>query len=341
MVGLKNIEHMRETFCVQAYCIWIIICCLIPAKFFAQSPTDIRAYIDQYKTIAIEQERLYGIPAPITLAQGILESGAGQSGLAKEANNHFGIKAVGTWSGGIYFAWDDEPIKSKFRIYGSAEDSYEDHSKLIKNNSRYQSLFGYSVFDYRNWAIGLQRAGYATSTQYAKALIGYIDAYQLYTINGGVKLKPAKSTMLPQNVTADELNNTKQYSIDDTETTEEENELNQTIQKVVVEINEVRCTILCPGETLSSVAMRYNIAKRELLEFNETTDESDLKEGDIVYLEKKKRKYNGPKDYYRVKTEESLYDIAQQFGIKTSCLAKLNHKEVDSKLQVGERLKLK
>ena len=177
--------------------------------------------------------------------------------------------------------------------------------------------------------------------QYAKALIGYIDAYQLYTINGGVKLKPAKSSVLPQNVTVDELNNSKQYSIDDTETTEEENEINQTIQKVVVEINEVRCTILFPGETLSSVAMRYNIAKRELLDFNETTDESNLKEGDIVYLEKKKRKYNGPKDYYRVKAEESLYDIAQQFGIKTASLARMNHKEVDSKLQVGERLKLK
>ena len=320
---------------------FILLLCVIGCVVNGQTTHEIRAYIDQYKAIAIEQERLYGIPAPITLAQGILESGAGQSGLAKEANNHFGIKALGAWSGGIYLAWDDEPIKSKFRIYGSAEDSYEDHSKLIKNNSRYQSLFGYSVFDYRNWAIGLQRAGYATSTQYAKALIGYIDAYQLYTINGGVKLKPTKSTVLPQNVTADDLNNSKQYSIDNTETTEEENELNQTIQKVVVEVNEVRCTILCPGETLSSVAMRYNISKLELLDFNETTDESNLNEGDVVYLEKKKRKYNGPKDYYRVKAEESLYDIAQQFGIRTSCLAKMNHKEVDSKLREGERLKLK
>lgn len=320
---------------------FILLLCLIGCVVNGQTSTEIRAYIDRYKAIAIEQEKIYGIPAPITLAQGILESGAGQSELAKEANNHFGIKALGSWSGGIYHAWDDEPTQSKFRIYGSVEDSYEDHSKLIKNNSRYQSLFGYSVFDYRNWAIGLQRAGYATSMQYAKALIGYIDAYQLYTINGGVKLKPAKSSVLPQNVTVDELNNSKQYSIDDTETTEEENEINQTIQKVVVEINEVRCTILFPGETLSSVAMRYNIAKRELLDFNEITDESNLKEGDIVYLEKKKRKYNGPKDYYRVKAEESLYDIAQQFGIKTASLARMNHKEVDSKLQVGERLKLK
>ena len=318
-----------------------MLLCLIGCVVNGQTSTEIRAYIDRYKAIAIEQEKIYGIPAPITLAQGILESGAGQSELAKEANNHFGIKALGSWSGGIYHAWDDEPTQSKFRIYGSVEDSYEDHSKLIKNNNRYQSLFGYSVFDYRNWAIGLQRAGYATSTQYAKALIGYIDAYQLYTINGGVKLKPAKSSVLPQSVTADELNNSKQYSIDETETTEEENEINQTIQKVVVEVNEVRCTILFPGETLSSVAMRYNIAKRELLDFNETTDESNLKEGDIVYLEKKKRKYNGPKDYYRVKAEESLYDIAQQFGIKTASLARMNHKEVDSKLQVGERLKLK
>ena len=123
-------------------------------KSFAQSPAEIRAYIDQYKTLALEHEDLYGIPAPITLAQGILESSAGTSGLATNANNHFGIKAFGGWSGGVYLAWDDESTKSKFRVYSSAEDSYEDHSRLIKNNKRYQSLFNISIYDYRGWASG-------------------------------------------------------------------------------------------------------------------------------------------------------------------------------------------
>ena len=310
---------------------------------FAQSlsPTSIRAYIKQYKSLALEQEKLYGIPAPITLAQGILESCAGQSALAKEANNHFGIKALGNWSGEVYLAWDDEPQKSRFRCYDSAENSYLSHSLLIKENSRYQSLFNYSVFDYRSWAIGLQMAGYATAKNYAKALIGYIDAYQLYAINGGVKLKPSKTSALPQTVTIDDLANTDQFSIDDTEATEEEMEVTRIVRKAVVAINDVRCTILYPGETLSSIAMKYNIEKDKLLLYNETGNESSIKEGDIVFLEKKKRKYYGPKDYYRVKPEETLYDIAQQFGIKTESLAKMNHKHPLETLQEGERLRLK
>ena len=310
---------------------------------FAQalSTTGIQAYIKQYKSMALEQERLYGIPAPITLAQGILESCAGQSPLAKEANNHFGIKALGGWPGEVYLAWDDEPQKSRFRCYASAEDSFLDHSKLLKENSRYQSLFSYSVFDYRSWAIGLQKAGYATAKNYAKAVIGYIDAYQLYAINGGVKLKPSKTSALPQTVTIDDLTSTNQFSIDNSEATEEEMEVTRIVRKAVVAINDVRCTILYPGETLSSIAMKYNIEKDKLLEYNETGNESSIKEGDIVYLDKKKRKYNGPKDYYRVKADETLYDIAQQFGIKTKNLAKMNHKHPLETLHEGEKIRLK
>ena len=306
----------------------------------AQSPTEIRAYIDQYKSLALEQERLYGIPAPITLAQGILESEAGQSGLATNANNHFGIKALGNWGGEIYQAWDDEPTKSKFRVYASVEESYSDHSRLIKDNSRYQPLFNFSIYDYRSWANGLQKAGYATASNYAKALIGYIDAYQLYTINGGVKLKPGKKTVITKTVTVEELIEDDEV-MDDSQASEEEEELMNICQKFVVAINDVRCTILYPGETLSSIAMRYDIPKHKLLEFNETKDETDLREGDIVYLQKKKRKYYGSQDYYRVQANETLFNIAQQFGIRTASLAKMNHKDLFSELKEGEKIRLK
>lgn len=319
----------------------IIIACLRFSEGFAQSPEEIHSYIKQYKSIAIEQERLYGIPAPITLAQGILESGAGQSGLAKEANNHFGIKALGAWSGKCYYAWDDGETKSKFRRYATVEDSFEDHSKIIKDNSRYQSLFNYSVFDYRSWANGLQKAGYATAPNYAKALIGYIDAYRLYSINGGVKLKPGKKKVIVKTVTIDEIANDDQLTIEESEVSEEEEEVTTTIGKYAVQINNVRCTILYPGETLSSIAMKYNIDKKKLLEFNETSCETDIREGDIVFLEKKKRKYNGARDYYYVKANDSLYGIAQQFGIRTACLARMNHKDLCSPLKEGEKLRLK
>lgn len=307
---------------------------------FAQSPTQIQTYIDQYKSLALEQERLYGIPAPVTLAQGIIESTAGQSELATNANNHFGIKALGNWSGEIYQAWDDEPVKSKFRVYASANESFEDHSQLIKNNSRYQSLFNFSVFDYRSWANGLQKAGYATAQNYAKALIGYIDAYQLYTINGGVKLKPGKKKVITKTVTVEELIENGEV-LDVSQTTEEEENIMNISQKFVVAINDVQCTILYPGETLSSIAMKYNIPKHKLLEFNETKNESNFHEGDIVYLQKKKRKYHGTQDYYRVQANETLLDIAQQFGIRTASLAKMNHKDFFSELKEGEKLRLK
>lgn len=320
---------------------FIIVFLFIFHGLFAQSPTEIRAYIEKYKSLALEQENLYGIPAPITLAQGLLESSAGTSNVAIHANNHFGIKALGGWSGGIYLAWDDEPVQSKFRVYKSVKESYTDHSQLLKNNSRYQSLFNISVYDYRGWAHGLQKAGYATAKGYAKALIGYIDAYELYSINGGVKLRSTKKASLAKTTKIEELTQTEDYVIDASEKTEEEEEVTRTLQKFVVEINEVRCTILYPGETLSSIAMKYNIPKNKILDYNETNSETDIHEGDIVFLEKKKRKFRGAQDFYYVKAGDSLYSIAQQFGIRTSSLAKMNKKDLFSPLIEGEKLYLK
>ena len=311
------------------------------SELLAQTPSEIRAYIDQYKSIALEQERLYGIPAPITLAQGILESGAGKSGLAINANNHFGIKAIGGWSGGIYLAWDDGVTKSRFRVYSSVAASYEDHSKVLKDGSRYQSLFNYSVYDYRSWAYGLQKAGYASATEYAKALIGYIDAYQLYTINGGVKLKPGKKNVISKTITVDELSQSGELVIDESVTTEEEEEVKKITNKYAVLINGVRCTILYPGETLSSIAMKYDIPRREILKLNETDTESDIHEGDVVYLQKKKRKYHGALDFYRAMEGETIYDISQQFGIKKDRLAKMNHMTPSTVLSEGEFVRLK
>ena len=307
----------------------------------AQTSSDIQTYISQYKQIALEQERVYGIPAPITLAQGILESGAGKSGLTKNANNHFGIKAYGGWTGRIYLAWDDEATKSKFRWYNSASESFKDHSVFLKNNGRYRSLFTKSVYDYRGWANGLQRAGYATSPTYAKALIGYIDAYRLYAINGGVKLRPGKTVTITRTITREELVQRKDLQMDESEESEEQESFERTIRKFVVEINGVRCTILYPGETLSSIAMKYDIPKSKLLEYNETTDEEDIKEGDIIFIGKKKKKYEGAQDYYKAKEGETLYSVSQLFGIRLADLTKMNRKNSFDILSEGEKIKLK
>jgi len=307
---------------------------------YCQSSADIQGYISRYKQIALEQERQYGIPASITLAQGILESGAGKSGLARIANNHFGIKSYGGWTGRTYAAWDDEASKSHFRWYGSAEESYKDHSRFLLDNRIYGFLFNKSVYDYRGWANGLQRAGYATSPTYAKALIGFIDAYRLYALNGGVKLRPGKKTVITRTITVEELVE-QDFQMEESEESEEEEEVQRVIRKFVVEINDISCTRLYPGETLSSIAMKYDIPKSSLLEYNETTNENDFKEGDIVFLGKKKKKYTGPRDDYRVKEGDTLYEISQQFGIRLSSLSKMNNKNILTALVPGEILKLK
>lgn len=305
-----------------------------------QTSNDIIRYISKYKNIALAQEKSFGIPASITLAQGILESGAGKSMLTVHANNHFGIKAGSSWRGDIYMAWDDEINKSRFRKYSSAKESFDDHAKVLKGN-RYSFLFSKSVYDYRAWAYGLQKAGYATATNYAKALIGYIDAYKLYSINGGVKLKPGKTITITKYITKEQPVFDADCLIEDEVQTEEEEFIKRTINRYVVEINDVRCTLLYPGESITSISMKYDIPKEQILEYNEVVTDTNIKEGDIVFLEKKKTKYNGSRDYYIVKENDTLYGVSQQFGIRLSNLVKINGINLFSKLQVGQRLRLK
>lgn len=311
-----------------------------PAIVSAQSSSDIHAYIAQYRQIALEHERQYGIPAAITLAQGILESGVGKSMLTRKANNHFGVKAYGGWSGPVYLAWDDECQKSRFRKYASAADSYRDHALFLKNNSRYSRLFSLSVYDYRAWAIGLQKAGYATAGNYAKALIGFIDAYKLYAINGGVKLRAGKTVTITRQVASTKPTFDADCVMDDSEESEEETEVANIVKKYVVDVNGVRCTVLYPGESIKNIAQKYGIPLSKILEYNELSALGGIKEGDVVYLEKKKRKYSGLQDTYRVKAGETLYEVAQKFGIQLAALAKLNGLDIFSTLKEGRPLYL-
>lgn len=319
----------------------IFICCIICSfRMLGQSTSDIQSYVSQYKQVALEQEKRYGIPASITLAQGILESGAGKSMLTRNANNHFGVKAYGGWTGPIYLAWDDERQKSRFRKYSSAMNSFRDHALFLKNNSRYRSLFTNSVYDYRAWAIGLQKAGYATAGNYAKALIGFIDAYKLYAINGGVKLRAGKTVTITRLISTTRPVFDAECVMIDTEESEEEKEVANIVRRFVVDINDVRCTILYPGESLVSVAKKYDVSQSKLLEYNELSSPKDIKEGDVIYLEKKKKKYFGLQDTYRVKANETLYEVSQQFGIQMASLAKLNGIDIFSKLKEGDMLYL-
>lgn len=307
----------------------------------AQSSADIRHYIASYTRIALEQEKKYGIPASIILAQGILESGAGTSELTRQSNNHFGIKSGKNWRGPSYYAWDDEPHKSAFRCYRSAEESYEDHSLLLKNSNRYRMLFSCNPYDYRSWAWGLQHAGYASAGNYAEALIGYIDAYALYAVNGGVKLRPGRPVVEIRSSDDRQPILDPRCRMSDSVQTDEERSVLKIMKRYIVEINDTRCTVLRPGETLASVSQKYNIPRHRLLSYNELSSEAGVKAGDIVYLGPKKSRYRGAQDFYKVKEGDTLYGISQMFGIKLDRLSKMNDIHLFAVLRPGTNIRLK
>lgn len=304
----------------------------------------VKAYIQKFTPLALENEKNYGVPASITLAQAILESRAGASSLTRASNNHFGIKKHKDWKGKVYYAQDDEPQKSAFRCYSSAEESYRDYAKFLSDQERYRSLFRISKYNYREWAFGLKRAGYATATDYATALIGIIDYYKLYAVNGGVKLHRGKQKRKQQYIEIEEIvyEDTEEYEpMDDNEESEEETDLMNAIRNYVVEINDIPCTVIMPGEELSHIASDYDLSIEKILEFNEITSPSQLKSGDIIFLDKKKKKYNGAQDFYTARGGETLYYVSQQYGIQLGRLAKLNGLNQSTYLDKGACLKLK
>lgn len=301
----------------------------------------IQKYIENYKAVALQHEKEYGIPASITLAQGILESGAGTSRLTIASNNHFGIKAGNGWSGRVHLAWDDETVKSRFRCYNSPEESFRDHARLLSTSRYYRNLFKINIYDYRGWAYGLKKAGYATSPTYAQALIGLIDHYKLYAINGGAKLRPGKTVIITtfKDVVKPVFDN--DDIIPEDEITEEEASVVDAMNRYVTEINDIHCTIIQPGEDLASISRKYDISPSDLVNYNELATENQAKEGDIIFLDKKKKKYTGSQDVYIAKGGESLYEISQSFGIQLKNLAKLNNMSEYILLDKGTRLYLK
>lgn len=322
---------------------YIVILSLLTLSItvYGQSVSAVQKYIEKYKAVALQHEKEYGIPASITLAQGILESGAGTSSLTRVSNNHFGIKAGNGWYGKVHWAWDDETVKSRFRCYSSPEESFRDHAKLLSTSKYYRNLFKINIYDYRGWAYGLRKAGYATSPTYAQALIGLIDHYKLYSINGGAKLRPGKTVVITTHKDIIKPVFDEDDIISDDEITEEEASVADAISHYVVDINDIHCTIIQPGEDLASISRKYDISPSDLIAYNELSTESQAKEGSIIFLDKKKKKYTGSQDVYIVKDGESLYDVSQSFGIQLKQLAKMNNMSEYILLDKGTRIYLK
>lgn len=284
------------------------------------------AYIDKYKDMAMEQQQKYKIPTSITLAQGLLESGAGRSRLATEANNHFGIKTPGGWTGPYILVDDDRP-KERFRKYRSVRDSYEDHS-LFLLKPRYQRLFTYRITDYKAWARGLKACGYATSPTYAQSLIRIIEMYSLHQFD---TRKPGRYI---QNDATDMYNARGEKGILSRSYLKRLSSNKIKEKKIppffrthaVYHCNDNYFIVVQENDDLATISQATGIDIKDILDYNDLTLDYTLTIGDILFLRKKGNK--AAKEYshkpHIVQPGQSMYDISQMYGIRLKKLYKLN-----------------
>lgn len=290
----------------------------------------IEEYVEQFKDIAINEMKRSGVPASITLAQGILESENGNSELVKKSNNHFGIKCKSTWSGESVTHDDDESGEC-FRAYTNADESYRDHSDFLKANKRYSSLFGLNPVDYKGWAKGLKKAGYATNPKYPDLLIKYIEQYnlQVYSLAALNKV-PAADVINVENgqvmLPAEKINENPAPLT---------NNVNADLDKVV-SINNTRCIAVKKGTSLLVIATKNNISLSKLMDFNDLAQDGLLDKDQFIYLQKKSK--TGDRDFYIVQAGESVYDIAQKNGIQLKYLLDYNHLTTGAKLVANSKL---
>jgi len=309
----------------------------------AQTNEAVEAYITQYKQLAIDEMIRTGVPAAITLAQGILESNAGQCSLTQQSNNHFGIKCKEDWVGEVVYH-DDDRRGECFRRYNSAEDSYRDHSDFLKNRPNYAPLFDIDVTDYKDWAYGLKKAGYATNPAYATSLITTIEKYDLeqYTdiaLNQSNQLNVASSNVQSQqNI---EFKNASYASNQDAP--QDNASYNDEILKhpinSIFRINETNVLFANEGTSLFAVATQYNIPYKKLLEYNDLDNVDILQQPTLIYLEKKQKR--GSKEYHVVSGNEDLHDIAQEEGIQLESLLAYNNLQKNNQPKPGDKILLR
>lgn len=293
--------------------------CLFSSAISAQVKWNnaYQQYINQYKDVAIEQMLKYRIPASITLAQGLFESGAGMSELARRGNNHFGIKCHG-WPGATVYHDDDERNEC-FRAYDNAYESYEDHSKFLVSGQRYRGLFKLKTTDYKGWAHGLKAAGYATNPLYADKLIDIIQVYKLYYYDSA-----------------------KEYDKFFAQRSKDR-AVNGAALHRIYQFNKNYYLKARQGDTFRMIGEEVGISYRKLARYNERDRNDSLDEGDIIYLKKKRK--NAPKDYkgrlHYIRAGESMYSISQLYGIRLKSLYKLNGLSPDYQIRVGDTLRLR
>jgi LysM repeat protein len=301
------------------------------SAFGGQAPAKMTQtdYVNMWSNVAVEHMLTYRIPASITLAQGLLESANGNSPLATEANNHFGIKCS-NWTGDkMYF--DDDAKGECFRKYPSATESYNDHSLFLTQKPRYAGLFQFPVDDYKNWAKGLKKAGYATHPEYAEKLIDLIERLKLYEYD---------DKTAPENKGTELLaNNAKENSTSGTKPKTKEAAGNKSVSSMKIDEsclkyenhiakenkNDVKFIVARKGDTYYKIAKEYELAMWQMYKYNNFVDKKDMLEpGDIVYIEPKRSRARSKGATYVAAKDITLIEISQSEGIKLKSLVKMN-----------------
>ena len=290
---------------LKLFLILIISCLTLQAQTRNKQYED---YIKKYRELAVEEMKKYHIPASITLAQGLLESGAGQSTLARKSNNHFGIKCGSDWRGKTV-SHDDDARGECFRAYKHPKESYEDHSKFLAGRSRYASLFKLKITDYKGWARGLKKAGYATNPRYADQLIGIIELYELHKYDEKNYLKWIKKNPNPH-------------------------------QTYIA--NDLLYIVVRAGDSWKSISKEFDISQKKLRKYNDLYKGYALQVDDILYLEKKNKKADKEHIVHVLRAGESMYSVSQKYGIRLKNLYKMNKMDADDPApEVGTILRLR
>jgi len=281
-------------------------------------------YIALYKDDAVKDMLKTGVPASITLAQAVFESDNGNSTLAREANNHFGIKCHNEWNGGTY-TQDDDKRNECFRKYNSVLESFDDHSNFLRTRDRYAFLFSFPKTDYKAWARGLKKAGYATNPNYPERLIKIIEENQLFvldTITSFENISASTAAVIPVNPKSQQVGEITEVSI--------------STPRKILELNRTQYTIARKGDNYQSLAKEFDMMPWQILKYNDLSRTAAIQEGDIIFLKPKRNK--AEQEFHIVAEGETMRDISQRYAVKVITLYKNNNMREGILLTTGQKI---
>jgi len=323
---------MISTFKIQLSLIFLT------ATVCAQPKMTAEQYIEKFKGDAIKEMQLFNIPASITLAQGMLESGNGNSDLATVANNHFGIKCHNEWTGPT-FIMDDDAKNECFRKYPTALDSYTDHSNFLRTRDRYASLFELKCTDYKGWAKGLKKVGYATDPKYTHRLIDLIETYKLYQYDKENEHPPVyvkKEKEVKTTASTAKLSSTKSESLRKASKPEP---VERHISRSIQQFRFINYVIIQPGDSFTKIAQETDKDVWQLYKYNDLKPSDKLIAGERLYLQPKRRK--AKEEFHVVKKGETMRSISQLYAIRLSALYKKNRMNEGEEPKAGETIYLR